>query len=452
GEKLQARLLRRAKDRHNSSWIAEWWNQAGYLHDRGPTVFFVSYFYHFKDSPGTQADRSQIGRAAALLHAAMVFRKHVFKGTLPPVKLGKKGTPLCATAYKYMFNSCRVPGETADSVRLYPPAGNHHILVIRKNRFFIVHVTNADGDPLPIRDIQTQLQLVIDSAGPDPVHPVGVLTSHGRTEWARARDQLVADGNEELLERAEAAVLAVCLDDSAPETRAEAARALWHGDGRNRHFDKTVQIVVFENGKAGIVGEHSMMDGMPTHRLADFLMTKTMGVSHSGEEDAMPLAVTPPRPLDFALSSASLRNIAVAEAAFDSLVDAHEASLNVLSYDGYGADVIKTFKMSPDAFAQMALQLAVFKMTGEFWATYEPAQVHKFLHGRTACVRTVSNAVKKWVLAMEREGNRLPTKRRMELLLAAAKAHIEYARAAAEGKDVDRHLFGLSMIREKGES
>lgn len=56
-------------------------------------------------------------------------------------------------------------------------------------------------------------------------------------------------------------------------------------------------------------------------------MTKTMGVSHSGEEDAMPLAVTPPRPLDFALSSASLRNIAVAEAAFDSLVDAHEASV-----------------------------------------------------------------------------------------------------------------------------
>lgn len=36
-----------------------------------------------------------------------------------------------------------------------------------------------------------------------------------------------------------------------------------HGDGRNRHFDKSVQIVVFRNGKAGLVGEHSMMDGMP---------------------------------------------------------------------------------------------------------------------------------------------------------------------------------------------
>ncbi|CAN0435346.1 unnamed protein product, partial [Hapterophycus canaliculatus] len=79
--------------------------------------------------------------------------------------------------------------------------------------------------------------------------PLGVLTSWGRSEWASAREQLVADGNEELLERAEAAAIVVCLDDHAPETRSEVARALWHGDGRNRHFDKSVQIVVFSNGK-----------------------------------------------------------------------------------------------------------------------------------------------------------------------------------------------------------
>lgn len=59
-------------------------------------------------------------------------------------------------------------------------------------------------------------------------------------------------------------------------------------------------------------------------------MAKTMGVPHSGEEDAIPMQVTPPRQLDFALSPASLRNIAVAEAAFDSLVDAHEVSVDRL--------------------------------------------------------------------------------------------------------------------------
>lgn len=38
--------------------------------------------------------------------------------------------------------------------------------------------------------------------------------------------------------------------------------------------------------------------------------------------------------------------------------------MNVLEFTGYGASGIKTFKVSPDAFVQMALQLAVFKMTG----------------------------------------------------------------------------------------
>ncbi|CAN0379664.1 unnamed protein product [Discosporangium mesarthrocarpum] len=101
GERLQARLVRRAKDRGDSSWLAEWWNKLGYLLDRGPTVFFVSYFFHFKDSPH-ERDRSQVGRAASLLHAALTFRRSVITGQLPPEKTGRKKSPLCSTAYKYM--------------------------------------------------------------------------------------------------------------------------------------------------------------------------------------------------------------------------------------------------------------------------------------------------------------------------------------------------------------
>lgn len=172
------------------------------------------------------------------------------------------------------FNACRVPGQAEDRVRLYPAAANHHVVVMRHNRLFVIHVTNADGEPLSRQDIQAQLQAVLDLAGPPEAaaRPVGVLTAWGRPEWAIAREQLVADGNEDLLERVEAAALVVCLDDSRPETRSDVARALWHGDGRNRFFDKPVQVVVFGNGKAGLIGEHSMMDGMPVsvYVLEDF--------------------------------------------------------------------------------------------------------------------------------------------------------------------------------------
>lgn len=67
-----------------------------------------------------------------------------------------------------------------------------------------------------------------------------------------------------------------------------------------------------------------------TLRLADFLIKKTMGFPKgaAGSDDVpvawSPVSVTPPRPLDMALSPVSLRAIASAEVAFDRLVNDHE--------------------------------------------------------------------------------------------------------------------------------
>lgn len=71
------------------------------------------------------------------------------------------------------------------------------------------------------------------------------------------------------------------------------------------------------------------LHSLQTLRLADFMTRKTMGFAAAGESDTTgiawsPTAVTPPRPLDLALSPASLRNISIAEVAFDQLVDDHE--------------------------------------------------------------------------------------------------------------------------------
>ena len=52
-------------------------------------------------------------------------------------------------------------------------------------------------------------------------------------------------------------------------------------------------------------------------------------------------------------------------------------------YTGYGKGLIKKFKMSPDAYAQMAIQLAYYRLKGTVRATYESAQTRKFLAGRT---------------------------------------------------------------------
>jgi hypothetical protein len=64
------------------------------------------------------------------------------------------------------------------------------------------------------------------------------------------------------LERLESAAFCICLDDdAAPVSRAECANHFWHGTsshGNNRWMDKSIQLIVTANGKAGLVGEHSM--------------------------------------------------------------------------------------------------------------------------------------------------------------------------------------------------
>ena len=103
-------------------------------------------------------------------------------------------------------------------------------------------------------------------------------------------------------------------------------------------------------------GEHSMMDGMPMLRFADYLMRQTMTAAPSASEGAAaqshPVFVTKPTQISMALSPAALRHIAEAQTAFTKLTEGHEC--RSLAYSGYGSDAIKSFGMSPDAFVQVS--------------------------------------------------------------------------------------------------
>ena len=59
-----------------------------------------------------------------------------------------------------------------------------------------------------------------------------------------------------------------------------------------------------------------------------------------------------------------------------------------------------TARLSPDAYIQMALQLAWFRTRGSFTATYETALTRLFLHGRTETIRTLTNDSCDWVRSM----------------------------------------------------
>lgn len=136
--------------------------------------------------------------------------------------------------------------------------------------------------------------------------------------------------------------------------------------------------------------------------------------------------------------------------------------LAVLQYDGYGKDAIKKFKLSPDSYTQLVMALAFYKMKGELAPTYESAQTRKYKLGRTEVIRSATPEALQWVKAMEDPtksvsllccfvgGRELMFRRaqdieRLVLLQKAGAAHIKLAGEAADGRGVDRHLFGASF-------
>ena len=67
-------------------------------------------------------------------------------------------------------------------------------------------------------------------------------------------------------------------------SRRQCANIFWTGglqSGDNRWFDKSIQIMCTKNGKAGLIGEHSMADGMPMVDLADYLTKNDYGTVKS---------------------------------------------------------------------------------------------------------------------------------------------------------------------------
>ncbi|KAH6635195.1 acyltransferase ChoActase/COT/CPT [Chaetomium sp. MPI-SDFR-AT-0129] len=442
GRKLQEKLVARREDPKHKNWIYEWWNDAAYLSYRDPVVPYVSYFYSHRDD---RRRRDPAKRAAAITTAALEFKKQVDTGSLEPEYMKK--LPICMDSYKWMFNASRVPAKPADYPVKFDHAQNKHILVIRKNQFFkIVH--EAGGQQLNTSELEQAFRRVYELAG-ERAPAVGALTSENRDVWTDARAVLLSadPSNAKALEAIESASFVVCLDDARPVTLEERAHAYWHGDGQNRWFDKPLQFIVNDNGTSGFMGEHSMMDGTPTHRLNDYVNEVIVNNKLDFSNPTVRSHLPDPQPVKFTVTKEVQAEIDRAIHDFGAVIGQHQ--LAVQSYQGYGKGLIKKFKCSPDAYVQMIIQLAYFKLYGKNRPTYESAATRRFQQGRTETCRSVSEDSAAWCRAMGDESADNET--RIALFRKAVASHIEYISAASDGKGVDRHLFGLKRLLEPGQ-
>lgn len=441
GEELQRRLVARREDAKHKNWVYEWWNDTAYLTYREPVVPYISYFYSHRDD---RRRRNPVKRSAALASAVLDFKKQVDNGTLEPEYMRK--IPMSMESYQWMFNACRIPGQSADYPLKYNYKEHKYIVVLRKNQFFkVLHEVN--GKQLNSSELEVQFKRIYNKA--DRAQAVGALSSQNRDLWFAARSALLSahPANAQVLETIQASSFIVCLDDASPVTLEERAHQYWHGDGCNRWYDKPLQFIINDNGTSGFMGEHSMMDGTPTHRLNDYvnmlIFTNKLDLSDSNVRSDLP----EPTALKFHINSDIAQSINHASTNFHSLINQHE--LKVQAFQGYGKGLIKKFKCSPDAYVQMIIQLAYHKMYGMNRPTYESAATRRFQQGRTETCRSISDESVAFCKAMA--DPEIPPDECIKAFRSAIDSHVQYLTDACDGRGVDRHLFGLKKCLKAGE-
>ncbi|KAG0255310.1 Carnitine O-acetyltransferase mitochondrial [Mortierella polycephala] len=458
GPALDQRLRDRAKEceQRNTSWLAEWWDEYAYFSHRDASTFFVNYYFGFQDDLRMP---TQTARAALLVSLALEFRQLIATRTLTPDMA--RNAPFCMNMYKFLFNHCRISGSPVDHAVGFPVETNNHICVVRNGKFYIFetqHLPNKPSSVLSPREIMIQLERIKKMADDDKtsVPAVGILSTGQRDQSAKDRATLFEahTSNKAHMAKIESSMFVLCLDSTSPSTSEEFSRACWHGDGASRWFDKCFQIIVFANGRAGMNGEHSKMDATPTSRLCRYLIDEAQARTlpdfrNLNAEDLYECAsvLDKPQPLNFVTSPALDKAVANAFAYFNATVDAHE--MVPTEFKGYGKGLIKSFKMSPDAYVQMALQLAYYRKHGELVPTYESAATRKYRHGRTETARSCSNQSKAFCEAMDNPD--VGFKARAAACRAAVARHAQYTAWAVDGQAVDRHLLGLRLIRKPDE-
>uniref|UniRef100_A0A3B4U6M3 Choline O-acetyltransferase n=1 Tax=Seriola dumerili TaxID=41447 RepID=A0A3B4U6M3_SERDU len=441
GELLQSKLVERRENKAN--WVYDYWLNDMYLNNR--------LALPVNSSP------------------AMVFPQQNFRAPIDSLRHGTlralpmdyargqlAGTPMCMEQYYRLFTSYRLPGPERDTLVAQESSvmpEPEHIIVACKNQFFVLDVV-INFRRLNERDLLTQLEKIAKMAASEEeqLPPIGLLTSDGRTEWAESRSVLMREStNRDSLDMIERCLCLVCLDDTSGPELSDTTRAMLmlHGggvakNGGNRWYDKPMQFVVGADGCCGVVCEHSPFEGIVLVQCTEYLLKYMIGSPSKLVRAASVSELPAPRRLRWKCTPEIHKLLASSADKLQRLV--RNLDMNVHKFYDYGKEFIKKQKMSPDAYIQVALQLAYYRCHGRPVSTYESASIRRFQEGRVDNIRSATPEALAFVKAMTDGMLSTSDTEKMEMLHGAITAQTKYTILAITGMAIDNHLLGLREI------
>jgi len=426
----------------------------------------------FKDDPNPSCN-GQIMRATSLVRSALAFSQAIRKDRLPLDEL--RGVPMCMNQYWWLFGVARVPGDDGGKIRLDPDA--RHIVVMCRGQIYRLHVLEENSNLIIDKhELSMSLQYIVDDAHSMPTQDaskksVGLLTTENQKVWSRCRKVMVHEGlkNGRNFSVIDSSLFLLCLDDSSPRSRTDICMNMICGTNLvengvqigtcvNRWYDK-LALIVCSNGAAGMNFEHTCTDGSvdigmaceiyegsisPSEHAnngdsaasANFAATLRNGSSNA---DTIPaglqkLAWDIPSEIDAALR--------LAETHLVDRIQQHQ--LQTLDFNDFGKTLMTSTGFSPDAFFQMALHAAYYRVYNRIGSGFEPVLMRQYLHGRTDVARTTTPEAAAFARIFSDQ--KASTAQKVVAMHRAADTHVAIVKDCAKGLSHHRHLYVLQQM------
>ncbi|XP_037110057.1 carnitine O-palmitoyltransferase 1, muscle isoform isoform X2 [Syngnathus acus] len=432
-----------------SNYVSDWWEEYIYLRGRGPIM--VNSNFYVMDLLHVTPTHRQAARTGNVVHAMLQYRRKLERGEHAPLRaLGT--VPMCSAQMERMFNTTRIPGIETDFVQHL--SDRKHVVVYHKGRFFQVWLYMGGRHLLP-SELETQFSRILnDTSEPQPGElKLAALTAGSRVPWARARMKYFSQGvNKASLDAVESAAFFLALDDesqgydAASNSLDRYAKSLLHGKCYDRWFDKSFTLITYPNGKMGINAEHSWADAPIVGHMWEYIIATDcfqLGYTKEGHcKGDVNQGLSYPTRLQWLIPKECENVIETSYLSAKRIAD--DVDFFAYVFGAFGKGLIKKCRTSPDAFIQLALQLAQFRDQGEFRLTYESSMTRMFRDGRTETVRSCTSEAVAFVRAME--DRQTTNTERLALFRKAADKHQNMYRLAMTGSGIDRHLFCLYIV------
>mmetsp|Transcript_147084 Transcript_147084/g.256834 ORF Transcript_147084/g.256834 Transcript_147084/m.256834 type:complete len:805 (-) Transcript_147084:1639-4053(-) len=449
----------------NRNYVSDWWLRFVYLRGRGSLLVHSNIMGcgDFWEKP--LLTTNQVARAASLIHQYVALKRLVDRHAVEPLRINDV-IPMCMAQYQYLFSSVRVPCLDTDRIHSYAPGESQHIVVLYKGVWYRINIHTRDGKrTLTAYEYQTLLRSITEYAEApecDEEAQVAALTTENRTVWAEVREVHFHRGiNRASLDIIERAMFCILLDDHSPQTLSEQAKLLLAGSGGDRWCDKSFSTVIFANGRNGMHVEHSWGDAPVASHMMETCLARELLAMSKGDLQFDEDGFIKPSPKDQRCDESSLQTrlqkvqrlrwifdaelkLKVQQALLQARNNIAELDLHSKVFKNANQGLMKKCKHSPDAFVQMAIQLAYYRLNRRFVPTYEPAMMRLWVDGRTETIRSCSKHSAAWVRAME--DSSVTDEERARLLKTATEDHQLRTRQSMSGQGIDRHLFALYVV------